>query len=445
MAAPRWLGLRGPAGFVAARTGWSVGQAYTALLGFTVVVFLVGVGIPPVLRHGDFVIPRPLSFPSARRAAVAPVHQPAAPAFSATRVAASAPAPFADEGASVAVGSEVAPDVVSSAAPAYDDGGSFGTMVVLAHVPSPGSPEGVVSAPDGSFWVVTNDRAASGGGPSLILHFDASGHLARSYPVEGQQRGRTSGLTGVTLGPDGAVYALNVAPPIVIRLDPVTGRQVEYSHLPDLPSCVTAVALTGCEPSPVDHQPVPRGAAFDRSGRLLVTDGGQATVWRVPAGGGNPSIWHQSTDYAGDRGLAGVALDGAGSVVLSVTTSLLAVDGTGAVYLVHTKGDGGAGDRMQLAKTPAGGQPVGLAIGASGSVYVALQGANRVLVLAPNGTRRDELPHSSSPSEPRFDGPVGLAFRGQSLLVTNQSPSAHDPAAWTVMRLAVGETTVSVA
>ncbi len=65
---------------------------------------------------------------------------------------------------------------------------------------------------------------------------------------------------------------------------------------------------------------------------------------------------------------------------------------------------------------------------------MGLIGTNQIAVLDPAGTEIRRI------SSPLFDSPWGLAFLGQSLLVTNadiQEPGS--PAKWTVLKVFVGE------
>jgi sugar lactone lactonase YvrE len=66
---------------------------------------------------------------------------------------------------------------------------------------------------------------------------------------------------------------------------------------------------------------------------------------------------------------------------------------------------------------------------------VSLLGPNQVVVLNPAG---DEIRRIS---DPRFFSPWGLAFMGNSLLVTNGDlePGDH-PDAWKIFKVNVGET-----
>jgi hypothetical protein len=67
-------------------------------------------------------------------------------------------------------------------------------------------------------------------------------------------------------------------------------------------------------------------------------------------------------------------------------------------------------------------------------MYVALIGTNQIAVLDPAGNEIRRI------SSPLFDSPWGLAFMGQSLLVTNADiQPIESPARWKVLKVFVGE------
>jgi DNA-binding beta-propeller fold protein YncE len=79
-------------------------------------------------------------------------------------------------------------------------------------------------------------------------------------------------------------------------------------------------------------------------------------------------------------------------------------------------------------------QAAGLAFAESGNMYVGLIGTNQIAVLDSAGNEIRRI------SSPLFDSPWGLAFMGQSLLVTNadiQEPQS--PSRWNVLKVFVGE------
>jgi sugar lactone lactonase YvrE len=103
------------------------------------------------------------------------------------------------------------------------------------------------------------------------------------------------------------------------------------------------------------------------------------------------------------------------------------------VLVVPVGEDGAAGEPTEVARTPAGSQPVGLALGVSGRLYLSLAGLGAVVVLGPDGTEVGRFPAG----EDRLDGPAGLAFRGSDLLVAVRT--AADPAGGRIVRFAVDE------
>jgi hypothetical protein len=139
--------------------------------------------------------------------------------------------------------------------------------------------------------------------------------------------------------------------------------------------------------------------------------------------------WVNPTRSSGPTGLA---FDGAGNLIISVS-SLLTED-TGVVYLQQIGTDGSAGQRIELARTGTSSHPAGVVLGTSGRVYVSLAGAGNVMVLAPDGHQIASTPEQGASA---LDTPIGVAFRGRSLLVASQA--AGHPDAGRVTRLPVGE------
>ena len=79
-------------------------------------------------------------------------------------------------------------------------------------------------------------------------------------------------------------------------------------------------------------------------------------------------------------------------------------------------------------------QAAGLAFANSGNIYVGLIGTNQIAVLDPAGKEIRRI------SSPLFDSPWGLAFMGQSLLVTNADiQPVESPDRWKVLKVFVGE------
>ncbi len=86
--------------------------------------------------------------------------------------------------------------------------------------------------------------------------------------------------------------------------------------------------------------------------------------------------------------------------------------------------------------------PDGFAIARSGNVYVALAGANQILVLSPDGEELDRVPATpieNQQQEVPFDTPASVAFLGEHALVTNHSFFTGTEDHWVVFDVFAGE------
>lgn len=409
-------------GRVGMRLGLTEGQVYTTGIAMVVGVWAAIAGIPPTLV--DRIVRD-----AGRPAAVAPIGADQAPALPgpATTVppvdagggfglpllpsGAGAGAGFGGDGSFFeggigGGGGETTGGDTGPRQPARP----FGTMSVFAPVPPPGAPEGIVVARDGRVVVATNSAT----GTPVVLRYTDEGAVETTTALAGVEPG--FGVRGLA-SPDGSadvVYAVTARPAAVLRVDLVTGTASTYAPVPDLPACV-AVALAGpCELSPVDNPPAPRAAAFGADGTLYVADAGQAVVWRVRPSGGQAELFHQAVEYVSTDGLSGVAVDGAGRLVLTVAAAPTQAQG-GVVYRLAD------GALTEVATVPAGERPTGVAVDSlSGRLYVALAGAGRLLVLDDAGAEVARFP---KPEDTALDTPVGVALRGTEALVTEKAPS----------------------
>lgn len=399
---------------------WGVteGQAYTIVIGLVVALVTAGIGIPPTLI--DRVAPaRPARADAAQPAPqeTTPPPRDASPSDGAGPVVASPPfdTPFGIGGEAPALSRGDAPTPPdlggdpggsASSTPTFADGGRLGDVERLAD--TAGAPHGIAVEPEsGAFYVAVQ--------PSTVRRFSAAGVLEREYAVDGRP-------TGLALDGDGVLYALDAATPRVVRIDTESGAHDVVGPVPDVPTC-TVDRAARCELSPSNGPPVPAGAAFDTDGNLFVADTGQGIVWRYDRYG-TATIWDKAPEYlsATGAGPAAVQFDPSGSLIVAVTQTLVGL--TGAVYRVPVQGNGGAGPRVELYRSAPGDDPTGVAVGRGGRVYVALRGADALVVLGRDGSVVATI------TSDLLAGPVGVARRGQSLLVTNQSAS-------TVVRAAV--------
>ena len=119
--------------------------------------------------------------------------------------------------------------------------------------------------------------------------------------------------------------------------------------------------------------------AFDKKGFLYVTDSFQATIWRVPPGGGAPQVWFQNAAIDGPFGPNGVRVDKKSDKLYFTVTFDGA--GVGYVYTLPLIDHPALSDLKvfhQYNGADTGSGPDGIAFGKSGNLYVALAGAAAV-------------------------------------------------------------------
>jgi sugar lactone lactonase YvrE len=431
---------------IAGALGCTEGQAYTLLLGIVMTVAAALLGLPPTMRDiadvggtsaGGGVSAAPPPPPSSDTPSGAPELAPPPVAVAA------APLPTGD---GPAIAASPAPTAVVAPAPpappAAATGPSaptataptgFGAAQLAARVGDPGAPDGVAVDGTGRLLVATNNALIRGRqGPSKVIRYGADGKVDDELVVQGQAATRTSGLTGLALAADGTVLALDAAPARVLRLDLDRGRQATLAALADLPACAPTAASAACEHG-ADDRPEPRDLVVDQHGGVLVSDSGQGVIWRVPPGG-RAMPWFVFPDAEAASRPTGLALDPAGALLVATTVSLQPSAGAGQVQRIAVGADGGPGERTTVAEIEPLSGPMGLAVTPGGGIVVALATADAVVLLGPDGAERARLTADqvAAAAGVPLDGPTGLALRGRSLVVTNQSPTANDASHWVV-------------
>jgi DNA-binding CsgD family transcriptional regulator/sugar lactone lactonase YvrE len=196
----------------------------------------------------------------------------------------------------------------------------------------------------------------------------------------------------------------------------------------DLNGTVQTVVGTGAGSFEGDGGPAalaaladPRGVATDRSGNLFIADTANDRIRKVDPGGVITTIagtGHRS--FSGDGGLAtsaelntpvGLAIDLEGDLYvadagnhrvrkISPSGIIQTVAGTGEAGF---SGDGGAASRARLTF------PVAVAVGPSGSLYIADSGNNRVRKV----DLRNNITTFAGSGESGFSGDGGLAKSGE--------------------------------
>jgi sugar lactone lactonase YvrE len=292
----------------------------------------------------------------------------------------------------------------------------LGDSKVIAKVPFPGYPEGIVVHDDviyvsgpAAFGVPGNFE------PSKVFGFDRqTGALVKTIVIQ-NQAGPLKAISCIAVDDDDNLYVADVGTGILkISLD--TGHQSIYAA-PFYPVFQSAY-----------NPPVPsllNDLAFDKNGYLYVTDSFQATIWRVPPGGGAPQVWFQSSIIDGPFGPNGIRVDKKSDNIYFAQT--FNAQGGGAVYSLPIKNSPQASDLKVFATYTPGAGPDGIAFGKHGDLYVALAGYSQISVLAPNG---QEVQRYSGPAQdPANPGtplpwanPANIAFDGKgAIVVTNHA------------------------
>ena len=343
---------------------------------------------------------------------------------------------------------------------------SPGDVQVLALIPPPGYPA-LPHVVGNKIFEGTYDNPSGSPLPSRVLEYTAFGELRNSWTVFGQDTSHPHGVQVAANDAQGRLYLLDKTSGRIIRLDPKTGAQTLYGRVPHLPPCSSAPAGAQCKDSTQDLAPMPDYAAWGPDGSLYVTDYQQATIWRVPRGGGMAQIW--LTDKRLDGGQFGTACillmpdrhtllfdqasnGGLGSLntVLNSanpTTGVLNPT-TGKLYEIPIEPGGGAGPLRQLWESGAADAPDGCALTTSGNVFVALSGAsNQIVEVNPAGHEiarfGQKLTGNNNSSIP-FDTPSGLGCLGTNLIVANQSYLAGDTANQALLDVETGERCATV-
>lgn len=200
-----------------------------------------------------------------------------------------------------------------------------------------------------------------------------------------------------------------------------------------------AAAAPPCSPTPFDAPPLANDIAFDRLGRAYITDSLQATVWRVPYGGGAPEIWLQDARFIGELGANGIRLAPNGKALyIAVTGS----PNPGAIYRVPVKDAPTAADTELFHQFAMPG-PDGLAFGQSGRLYVTLAFTNAIAVLTPDGAQEAQLtgPMAGPDGPIAWDNPAVLAFSWftRQVFVANHALLSGDPASFNLFAVRLGE------
>jgi hypothetical protein len=318
---------------------------------------------------------------------------------------------------------------------------AIGDVTVFASVPAPGHPFGVAVDKD-RIYISTSagDFFAS---PATGGHLNSDGERIFAYDKRGNLVSTTSIATmpNADMGLFGLALDGNPTPTHQLYIADMNGRILRLG----LDRDATAPEVFAQTPPPFNaggwHTSMWNDLVFDRAGNLFMTDD-KPRLWRVTPDG-TPSIWFQDPRLLGFFGFAGGPLGGridpSGRFLYFSITIAAAFPGEAVVYRLPLVDHPSAADLEVVHRFPVvPGQPLpqatGLAFAESGNLYVSLIGTNQIAVLDPSGNEVRRI------SSPLFDSPWGLAFTGESLLVTNADiQPVESPDRWKVLKVFVGE------
>lgn len=312
----------------------------------------------------------------------------------------------------------------------------LGDSQVVAPVSSPGFPEGIATRGN-RFYVSGPAAFGQPLGSATVQAYDIrTGALEATYPINiTNPFAGMSAASCAAFGPDGKLYVIEPFVGVIsMNLDPGNGQSAYSAFSPTGPSLLNDLT-------------------FDDDGNLYVTDSFQATIFRVPPGGGPPVVWFTDPRLAGDPnvpfGVNGIRIDKNNK---RLYVSVTAENGTlnGVIYRLPLVASPAAADLEEFHRYPLiTGLPLpdGIAFGKSGKLYVALAGTSQISVLWPDGT--EELRFSGpaanpggSPDPLPWANPANIAFDDQNgaLLVTNHASLVpYDPALFAVFDVFVND------
>lgn len=326
-------------------------------------------------------------------------------------------------------------------------GRPFGDLRVLATVPaSTGFPEGI-AVKGNRVYVSGPARFGTAGDqtPSRVFAYDLdTGDLLRTYDIQGEDLNQDHANSCIAFGADGRLYVVNLQLGIV-RLDTGSGQQEIYAGpLPNLPPCSAVAPGNPCSPTFFDAPPLPNDIAFDDEGNLYETDSFQATIWKIPAGGGQPEIWFQDARLDVPFGANGMRLSPDRTrLYFAVTADAVGPFGNflgGKVYTLPLVSHPVATD-LQVFHQYSGEAPDGIAFGRSGKLYVALAAPfnSGISILNPDGTEAARLHNDQNPIFP-YDSPANIAFnKDGEIVITNHAFATMIPDHFVVLEVFVDD------
>jgi sugar lactone lactonase YvrE len=281
----------------------------------------------------------------------------------------------------------------------------LGDSRFIASVPFPGFPEGM-AVHKGRIYV--SGPAAFGAGPSTVFVYDLdSGALVNTIAIANEPF--PGGASCLAFGDNDDLYVIVEALGIV-KIDLNTNVQSIYAG--PFPFVFHSAFAPGPE--------LLNDLAFDKSGNLYITDSFQATIWRVPKGGGQPQVWLQDAQIDGFFGPNGIRIDQKSDNLYFTVTFNGNFGGPGSIYKVPLKDNPTFADVQLVHTYTPFAAPDGIAFGKSGKLYVCLAGYSQISVIDADN------PNPGANEVARYSGPAQTANPSAPLPWANPANIAFD-------------------
>ena len=299
---------------------------------------------------------------------------------------------------------------------------ALGDSRLVAPVPFPGYPEGI-AVYDGRFYVSGPAAFGVPGNfqPSTITVYDVkTGVQVDTISIQGQT-GPLNAISCIAFDGDGNLFVLDESGRM-LKINVETKHQSTYAA-PFYPNFQSAFN----PPAPI----LLNDLAFDKEGNIYVTDSFEATIWRVPPGGGAPQIWFQGPAIDGPFGPNGVRVDPNSKLLYFDVTFNAA--GQGTIFTLPLVDHPTVADLKVFHTFEPGAGPDGVAFGKSGKLYVCLAGSSQIAVLDNKGNevaRYSGPAQTANPSQPLvWQNPANIAFDDgrKRILVTNHAGLVAKP------------------
>ena len=305
---------------------------------------------------------------------------------------------------------------------------ALGDSSVKAGIGSPWFPEGI-AVRGNTFYVSGPAALGLPLGSAYVRAFDVSTGAAKgTYPIT-----FTNPFVGMSaavcaaFGPDGKLYVVEPFVGVIqMNLDDANTQSIYATFPASGPTLLNDLT-------------------FDDHGNLYVTDSFAATIYKVPAGGGAPSVWFTNPALVGHPsvgvGVNGIRIDKNNKwIYFSVTVNTV---GNGVIYRLPLVANPAASDLEVFASLGFTG-PDGIAFGKSGKLYVAEALTSQIKVLRTDGSIEAVYsgPAQNSPSSPvPWANPANIAFdKSGRILVTNHAQLVlFDPALFVVFDVFVND------